>query len=167
MTTGYRVPAAIIEVANRVLRHLNVSVSPARSLRAQGAVVVTRARDIRAGTADAVEKALVGEGLVGVIAPDPLVDDLRSALPMSERVELVAASVAKGAGVRPRGGRGTGRLRLGRVLRDRRPQMAAPPVHRVDACGVGSDGGDDDAPAGGDEGSRDRLRPRGGCRGCA
>jgi ATP-dependent exoDNAse (exonuclease V) beta subunit len=57
---------------------------------------VIRAQDVRAGTVDAVAKALVGEGLVGVIAPDPLVDDLRSALPTSDRAELVAASAAKG-----------------------------------------------------------------------
>jgi superfamily I DNA/RNA helicase len=96
MTTGYRVPGAILDLANRLLRHLRVSVSPARSLRADGTVEVVTVDDGVAGTADAVEKALVGEGMVGVIAPDRLIDDLRSALPVSDRVALVAASLAKG-----------------------------------------------------------------------
>lgn len=96
MTTGYRVPGAILAVANRLLRHLDVSVSPARSLRADGTVDVIAADDVVTATADAVEKALVGEGMVGVIAPDGLIDDLHSALPVSDRVELVAAKLAKG-----------------------------------------------------------------------
>ncbi|MEX2291554.1 MAG: 3'-5' exonuclease [Mycobacteriales bacterium] len=96
MTTGYRVPGVIIEVANRLLRHLGVSVSPARSLRADGTVEVITVDDLAAGTADAVEKALVSDGMVGVIAPDRLVEALRPALPVSDRVELVAATAAKG-----------------------------------------------------------------------
>jgi DNA helicase IV len=96
MTTGYRVPGVIIEVANRVLRHLGVPVSPARSLRADGTVEVVTVDDLLTGTADAVDKALVGDGMVGVITPDGLVDDLRPALPVGDRVELVPASVAKG-----------------------------------------------------------------------
>jgi DNA helicase IV len=96
MTTGYRVPAAIVELANRLLRHLEVSVSPARSLRADGTVEILPVDEIVAGTADAAQKALVTEGLVGVIAPDGLLEDLRRALPVSHRLELVAASTAKG-----------------------------------------------------------------------
>jgi DNA helicase IV len=96
MTTGYRVPAVILEVANRLLGHLGVRVSPARSLRRDGTLEVISVDDVVAGAADAVDKALVGEGMIGVIAPDQLVDDLRPALPDSDRVELVAASTAKG-----------------------------------------------------------------------
>lgn len=96
MTTGYRVPGVVIEVANRLLRHLGVSVSPARSLRSDGAVEVITVHDLLAGTAGAVEKALVGDGMVGVIVPNGLVDVVRPALPVSDRVEVVAASVAKG-----------------------------------------------------------------------
>ncbi len=96
LTTGYRVPAVILAVANRLLPHLEVSVAPARSLRTDGAVEVLQVSDIAAGTADAVEKALVGDGMVGVIAPDWLVPDLSPAVPVGNRVQLVAASVAKG-----------------------------------------------------------------------
>lgn len=96
MTTGYRVPGSILSVANHLLRHLGVPVSPARSLRADGSVEVVTVDDLVAGAADVVEKALVDDGMVGVIAPDRLVDALRPALPMSDRVELVAASLAKG-----------------------------------------------------------------------
>lgn len=96
MTVGYRVPGAIIDVANRLLGHLRVPVSPARSLRSDGTVEVMTVDDAVVGAADAVEKALVGEGMIGVIAPDRLLDDLRSAIPASDRVALVAASLAKG-----------------------------------------------------------------------
>lgn len=96
MTTGYRVPAVILSVANRLLRHLEVSVSPARSLRSDGAVEILEVSDVAAGTADAVEKALVGDGMVGVIAPDWLIADLRPTVPVGDRVQLVAASLAKG-----------------------------------------------------------------------
>jgi hypothetical protein len=75
MTTGYRVPAVILEVANRLLRHLEVSVSPARSLRSDGTVEIIHVDEIVDGTAEAVDKALVTDGMVGVIAPNGLVDE--------------------------------------------------------------------------------------------
>ncbi|WP_236825299.1 MULTISPECIES: 3'-5' exonuclease [unclassified Blastococcus] len=96
LTIGYRVPGVIIDLANRVLPHLGVPVAPARSLRTDGSVEVMTVHDVIAGTADAVEKALVAEGMVGVIAPDALLDELRRALPVDERVELVPGGLAKG-----------------------------------------------------------------------
>ncbi|PSL06824.1 Rep family ATP-dependent DNA helicase [Haloactinopolyspora alba] len=96
LTTGYRVPAAIIELGNRVLPHLGVSVSPARSIRPGGTVDVIGSDDVVTATADAVERALLDEGLVGVIAPDDLVDSVRAVLPAGDRVELVASGLAKG-----------------------------------------------------------------------
>lgn len=96
LATGYRVPAAIIELGNRVLPHLDVTVSPARSIRPGGTVDVVRGDNIVTATADAVERALLEDGLVGVIAPDHLLEPLRSAIPTDERVELLAPALAKG-----------------------------------------------------------------------
>jgi hypothetical protein len=96
LTIGYRVPGVIIDLANRVLPHLGVPVTPARSMRPDGSVEVITVDDVVAETADAVEKALVADGMIGVIAPDALLDELRAALPVHERVELVSGSLAKG-----------------------------------------------------------------------
>jgi hypothetical protein len=96
LTTGYRVPGVIIDLANRLLPHLGVPVAPAHSMRPDGSVEVITVGDVVAGTADAVEKALVADGMIGVIAPDALLDELRAALPVDERVELVSGSLAKG-----------------------------------------------------------------------
>jgi DNA helicase IV len=96
LTTGFRVPEVIIELANRLLPRLGVSVPAAASIRSDGSVHVLTCSDVVAGAVDAVDKALVDEGLVGVIAPDLLLDELRAALPRTARVELVAAGLAKG-----------------------------------------------------------------------
>ncbi|MCH7232961.1 AAA family ATPase [Glycomyces sp. L485] len=96
LTTGFRVPGVIIELANRVLPHLGVDVAPARSIRSDGSLEYIAASDLRRGVGEAVEKALAEEGLVGVIAADHRVDEMRDALGENERVEPVAASLAKG-----------------------------------------------------------------------
>jgi DNA helicase IV len=96
LTTGFRVPAVIIELANRVLPHLHVDVAPARSIRSDGSLDFVEGPDLAAGVQEAVAKALNEEGLVGVIAADARADELRPLLEGTERVELVAASLAKG-----------------------------------------------------------------------
>jgi DNA helicase IV len=96
LTTGFRVPGVIIALANRLLPHLGVDVAPARSIRSDGSLDHIECVDLAAGVAAAVEKALAEEGIVGVIAADTQTDALRSALPETERVELVPASLAKG-----------------------------------------------------------------------
>ncbi|HEU5127041.1 MAG TPA: AAA family ATPase [Glycomyces sp.] len=96
LTTGFRVPGVIIELANRVLPHLGVDVAPARSIRGDGSLETTAVADLARGVAAAVERALAEPGLVGVIAADPRVEALRAALPETDRVEVVAASLAKG-----------------------------------------------------------------------
>jgi DNA helicase IV len=96
LTTGFRVPAVIIELANRVLPHLHVDVAPARSIRSDGSLDFVEGPDLAAGVQEAVAKALNEEGLVGVIAADARADGLRPLLEGTERVELVAASLAKG-----------------------------------------------------------------------
>ena len=96
LTTGFRVPGVIIELANRVLPHLGVDVAPARSIRGDGSLDRIEAADLAAAVQEGVAKALAEEGIVGVIAADHRVDGLRAALPASDRVELVAASLSKG-----------------------------------------------------------------------
>lgn len=96
LTTGFRVPEEIIELANRLLPRLGVSVPAARSARSDGSVHVLACDDLVTATLDAVDKAPVGEGIVGVIAPDSLLEELRKALPETPRVELVPAGLAKG-----------------------------------------------------------------------
>ncbi|GAA2789209.1 HelD family protein [Streptomyces showdoensis] len=77
LTTGYRVPAAVVDLANRLLPDLDADVPPGRSLRGGGTVTVRRVTDLGSGVAEAVRAALEEEGSVAVIAPDELVGELR------------------------------------------------------------------------------------------
>lgn len=96
LTFGYRVPAVIIELANRLLPHLGVSVSPARSTRPDGSVELQHTDDLTTGVRDAVAKALVEEGMIGVIAPETLIPELERVVPVGGSVELVPDRLAKG-----------------------------------------------------------------------
>jgi DNA helicase IV len=96
LTTGFRVPAVIIDLANRLLPHLGVDVAPARSIRSDGALDRIEAIDLAGGVREAVDKALAEEGLVGVIAADEHLTALRAVLPRTDRVEVVPATFAKG-----------------------------------------------------------------------
>ena len=96
LTTGFRVPAVIIDLANRVLPQLGVDVSPARSIRTDGSLEVQSCPDLAAGTREAVEKALTDDGLVGVIGTDAFIRELGETLAANERVQLVPARLAKG-----------------------------------------------------------------------
>ena len=96
LTTGYRVPQVIVEVANTLLVHLQVKVEPAASIRFDGKVETLPVSDLWSGVAQGVDKALAEEGLVGVIAHDDDIPRLREFLPSSERVELIPTSLAKG-----------------------------------------------------------------------
>ncbi|WP_374050288.1 HelD family protein [Streptomyces roseicoloratus] len=78
LTTGYRVPAAVVDLANLLLPELGAGVPAGRSLRAGGTVGVHRVANLLDGTAAAVRAALAEEGSVGVIAADALVDRLRA-----------------------------------------------------------------------------------------
>ncbi|GAA2634510.1 AAA family ATPase [Streptomyces axinellae] len=83
LTTGFRVPAVLVEVANRLLASLEVRVPPARSLRRDGELTTSRvagdAALVRAVT-ERVESALGREGSVAVIADRERVEPLLSAL---------------------------------------------------------------------------------------
>ncbi|MBT2444650.1 AAA family ATPase [Streptomyces sp. ISL-36] len=89
LTTGYRVPAAIVELANRLLPELGTDVPAGRSMRTDGEVRIRRVADVAEGVADAVRAALALEGSVGVIAPENLVEPL---------AEAVAKAVGEGLG---------------------------------------------------------------------
>ncbi|MEI5099206.1 AAA family ATPase [Streptomyces sp. PmtG] len=107
LTTGFRVPRAIVELANQLLDGLGVDVPPARSLRHDGELTVRRADDVTAAAVAAVRAALAREGSIGVIAADGATDALSAALTragieaagpdeLGARVTVLPASMAKG-----------------------------------------------------------------------
>jgi DNA helicase IV len=109
LTTGFRVPAAVLALANRLLPALAVDVPPATSLRRDGELRVESVPDVAPALVGAVRAALAREGSVGVIAADAEAPALGSALAEAgvrtvtaddveseERVTLLPASVAKG-----------------------------------------------------------------------
>lgn len=107
LTTGFRVPRAIVGLANRLLARLDVDVPPARSMRADGELRVLKARDVEATAVETVRGALAWEGSVGVIAADARTERLRAALAaagietagadeLGARVTVLPASLAKG-----------------------------------------------------------------------
>ncbi|MEV6812003.1 AAA family ATPase [Micromonospora sp. NPDC051296] len=90
LTVGFRVPAAVLAFANRLLPALAVDVPPAESLRRDGALGVRTVTDLAAATVVEVRAALTHEGSVGVIAADDAVDGLRAAL-AAAGVEIATA----------------------------------------------------------------------------
>lgn len=96
LTTGYRVPRSIIDIANRLLPHLAVDVPPARSARTDGTVTVLPCDDLPAGAREAVARALASDGLVGVIGSEETLDAVGDALPDDPRVIQVPVGLAKG-----------------------------------------------------------------------
>ncbi|MEV0225785.1 AAA family ATPase [Streptomyces sp. NPDC050704] len=107
LTTGFRVPAVVVELANRLLARLAVGVPAGQSLRGDGELRMRRTDDVLAETVEAVRGALVHEGSVGVIAADADVVRVREALgnagieaagadQLGARVTVLGAGVAKG-----------------------------------------------------------------------
>ena len=107
LTTGFRVPAAVVALANRLLPALGVDVPAARSLRADGALTIGTVAEIDGSVVDAVRAALAHPGSVGVIAADATVDALARAIRAAgiaiaadtdaeARVTVLPASLAKG-----------------------------------------------------------------------
>ncbi|MDN3028754.1 AAA family ATPase [Streptomyces sp. S.PB5] len=109
LTTGFRVPEAVVGVANRLLGLLDVDVPASRSLRRDGELRVREAGsdDLLRAVVAAVRDALEREGSVGVIAADADVSWVRTALhaagldvagpdDLGARVTLVPATLAKG-----------------------------------------------------------------------
>ncbi|MFG2099608.1 HelD family protein [Micromonospora echinaurantiaca] len=109
LTIGFRVPAAVVAFANRLLPALAVDVPPAESLRRDGALDVRTVGDLSAATVAEVRAALAHEGSIAVIAADDAVDGLRAALATAgveaataddpgagARVTVVPATLVKG-----------------------------------------------------------------------
>ncbi|MFI0963847.1 HelD family protein [Streptomyces sp. NPDC021080] len=107
LTVGFRVPGAVVELANQVLGRLDVDVPPARSLRRDGELRIRPAADLSAGTVAAVREALAHEGSIGVITADADVAKVREALgaagmsvagvdELGARIAVLPASLAKG-----------------------------------------------------------------------
>ncbi|MFF4120364.1 HelD family protein [Streptomyces sp. NPDC001714] len=107
LTTGFRVPAAVVALTNRLLQRLGPDVPPAKSYRGDGEVTIRPTEDVPAATVAAVREALCHEGSVGVVAADAQVTAVREALTaagiepagpdeLGARVAVVPASVVKG-----------------------------------------------------------------------
>ncbi|WUK34174.1 ATP-binding domain-containing protein [Streptomyces sp. NBC_00370] len=110
LTVGFRVPAAVLELANRVLGTLDVDVPAARSLRRAGKLTIRHVGSLEGGVTDAVRDALTYEGSIGVIADTAEADRLRTALAAAgirtaaagelgadaARVTVLPATAAKG-----------------------------------------------------------------------
>ncbi|MFJ8107540.1 HelD family protein [Streptomyces sp. NPDC096132] len=106
LTTGFRVPGAVLALANRLLARLDADVPPARSLRRDGELRVRRAEggDLAASVVAAVRGALAHEGSVGVITPDAETARVEEALTAAGidprqpngRVTVIAATLVKG-----------------------------------------------------------------------
>jgi len=102
LTVGFRVPAAVVALANRLLPALGVDVPPATSLRRDGSLDIVGNVDLAA----TVTEALTHEGSIGIIAADAAVPALSAALSAAglphggpedpDRVTLLPATVAKG-----------------------------------------------------------------------
>ncbi|MFF7443630.1 HelD family protein [Streptomyces sp. NPDC008122] len=97
LTLGYRVPTAIVDLANRLLPRLGAGVPAGRSVRRDGEVTVHRATELAAGVREAVRAALAAEGSVGVVTADHLVDAVAEEVKgCGERVSVLPATVVKG-----------------------------------------------------------------------
>ena len=106
LTTGYRVPAVVVALANRLLAGLHVDVPPTRSFRSDGRLSVSRTNDLPGACVDAVRAALKEEGSVGVIAAESAIPYLTEVLRLGGidtiepdgdgRVAVVPAPLAKG-----------------------------------------------------------------------
>ncbi|MFJ5225558.1 HelD family protein [Streptomyces sp. NPDC088400] len=110
LTTGFRVPGAVVDLANRLLASLDVDVPPARSLCGDGHLTIRQVSDLTSGVTEAVREALTHEGSIGVIADGGEADRLRTALDAAgiatstadelgttaARVTVLPATAAKG-----------------------------------------------------------------------
>lgn len=109
LTIGFRVPQAVVQLANRLLAQLDVAVPEGRSLRGDGELRMrpTSPDAVPGAVVDAVRESLAHEGSVGVVAADADVERVRQALDaagivaagpdeLGARVSVVPAGVVKG-----------------------------------------------------------------------
>jgi DNA helicase IV len=94
LTRGYRVPAEILEFANRLLPSLDVTVSGATSLRtAPESLQLRRTADLHAAVAATLADTATREGSVGVICVD---DDISALRRTTLRAGVEVATVEQG-----------------------------------------------------------------------
>ena len=100
LTTGFRVPAVVVELANRLLSALDVEVPPAESLRRDGSLRIERVDALVPAAVAETRSAQEFEGSVAVIAADDAVPALAAAIESAgldpDRVTVLPASLAKG-----------------------------------------------------------------------
>jgi DNA helicase IV len=108
LTTGYRVPAEVLDFANRLLPHLATGVAAAVSLRRSADSLQVREGSVRVLLGDALRECLAREGSIAVIAAAPVIGELTAALAAAgfdvaeleaeggARITLVPATLAKG-----------------------------------------------------------------------
>ncbi|MDO8361286.1 MAG: ATP-binding domain-containing protein, partial [Actinomycetota bacterium] len=83
LTIGYRVPAPILDVANRLLAHTDVATQASRSVRADGvapAVRIVGTGELAAAVADEVRLVRHRHHNTGLVAPEALFPQLATAL---------------------------------------------------------------------------------------
>ncbi|WP_173083586.1 HelD family protein [Phytohabitans rumicis] len=102
LTTGFRVPAAVLTLANRLVPALGVDVPPAVSLRRDGDLRIQEAPDLAAAAVAAVRAALAQAGSTAVIGTADRLPSIAAALAAAgieaggERVTLLPTGLAKG-----------------------------------------------------------------------
>jgi DNA helicase IV len=111
LTRGYRVPAAVLHIANRLLPHIASGVAPATAVRSDSAPVqFVRADPLGPAVLEAAESALLEDGSIGIVVADALVSTVDSALvdlahevsnadaeeSAEGRITVVPASIVKG-----------------------------------------------------------------------
>jgi DNA helicase IV len=102
LTTGFRVPAAVLALANRLVPALGVDVPPAVSLRRDGDLRIQEAADLAAAAVAAVRAALAHAGSTAVIGTADRLPSIAAALAAAgieaggERVTLLPTGLAKG-----------------------------------------------------------------------
>ncbi|GAA0230496.1 AAA family ATPase [Cryptosporangium japonicum] len=98
LTTGYRMPAEIVEFANRLLPDLGADVAPARSIRrTAGALRVRAVADPVAEAVEVVRAAVAEPGSVAVISADATSARVGRALGvLADAVTVLPATLAKG-----------------------------------------------------------------------
>ncbi|GIJ71120.1 HelD family protein [Virgisporangium ochraceum] len=102
LTTGFRVPAAVLAFANRLLPALGVEVPTVHSVRSDGTLRVRRATDLARATLTCVTSALDHDGSIAVVATAPRLDAVMAAIgdrvsaTAATRVTAVPAALAKG-----------------------------------------------------------------------
>jgi DNA helicase IV len=117
LVAGFRVPAAVIEFAARLLPNIAPDLTPPHSIRrTRGDLVLRSSAEAADDLAGAVSTALQREGSIGLITPDALLEPVEAALDdhgisyavlgretdpldteaFTRRVDVVPASIAKG-----------------------------------------------------------------------